>query len=90
VRQETLTNAARHSGAKNIDVQVRDTPDGLDLRVQDDGHGFQPAAARHRGLGLLGMVERVRELGGKLQIESQSGGGALIWVHLPIRKESAA
>jgi signal transduction histidine kinase len=90
VVQETLTNSARHSGAKTIEVQVRDSTDGLDVRVQDDGRGFQPATARHRGLGLLGMEERVRELGGKLQIESQPGGGTLISVHLPVRTETAA
>jgi signal transduction histidine kinase len=90
VVQETLTNSARHSEARNIDVHLRDSASALDVRVQDDGRGFQPLITRHGGLGLIGMEERVRELGGKLQIESQPGGGTLISVHLPVRRESAA
>ena len=60
--QEALHNASRHSGAKSAVVGVRQTAGELELTVQDDGSGFDPNTTR--GLGLLGMEERVKQLGG--------------------------
>jgi signal transduction histidine kinase len=52
------------------------------LTVKDDGSGFD--AANARGLGLIGMEERVKQLGGRLEIESQPGHGALLRATLPL------
>ena len=60
--QEALNNAARHSAAKNAKVTVEQTADKILVSVSDDGRGFDPQ--RVRGLGILGMEERVRRLGG--------------------------
>jgi signal transduction histidine kinase len=82
VVQETLHNVSRHSGAQIATVTVRQTGESLMLMVEDDGRGFDPA--RTRGLGLLGMEERVKLLGGRLEIQSQPGKGTVLRVTLPI------
>lgn len=82
VVQETLHNVSRHSGAQIATVTVRQTGESLMLMVEDDGRGFDPA--RTRGPGLLGMEERVKLLGGRLEIQSQPGKGTVLRVTLPI------
>jgi signal transduction histidine kinase len=80
--QEALHNVSRHSGAKTAVITVRDDGGSLFLSVADDGRGFDPA--RTRGLGILGMEERVRQLGGRFEIQSSPGKGAALRVTLPI------
>ena len=82
VVQETLHNVSRHSGAKNAWVSVQRVGDSLALTVKDDGSGFDPE--KTRGLGLLGMEERVKQLGGRLEIQSQPGHGTVLRAILPI------
>jgi signal transduction histidine kinase len=85
VVQETLNNVSRHSGAKNALVSVQQTEGAIVLTVKDDGSGFE--AAKTRGLGLIGMEERVKQLGGRLEIESQPGHGTLLRATLPMATE---
>jgi signal transduction histidine kinase len=80
--QEALHNAARHAGARHVQVNVNRDGDRVIFSVQDDGVGFEKK--RVRGLGLLGMEERVRRLGGKLKIDSSPGRGASIEAELPL------
>ena len=80
--QEALNNVSRHSGAKSALVSVQQTEGSLVLTVKDDGSGFEPDQTR--GLGLLGMEERVKQLGGRLEIESQPGHGTLLRATLPM------
>ncbi len=84
VVQEALTNCSRHSQARHVDISVQAHGDSVDAVIADDGRGFDSAGAKHRGLGLLGMEERVRELGGKFRVISSVGHGARIEIHLPI------
>lgn len=79
--QEALNNAVRHSGARNAKIRVEQSAGNIVVRVTDDGQGFDPA--RKRGLGLLGMEERVRRLGGTLRVESEPGKGAIVIAKLP-------
>lgn len=80
--QEALHNAVRHSGAKNANVMVRQSEKSIRVEVTDDGRGFDP---RHtRGMGILGMEERVKRLGGTLAIESSPGHGASAVAELPL------
>jgi signal transduction histidine kinase len=79
--QEALNNAARHAQARNVQVTVRDEPERIHVTIQDDGGGFDPR--RVRGLGLLGMQERVRHLGGRFLVDSSPGRGAVVTVELP-------
>jgi signal transduction histidine kinase len=84
VVQEALNNVSRHSGAQSVQVVVRQEKDRLLLSIQDDGKGFN---ARHtRGLGLVGMEERVRHLGGSFVIRSEPGQGTHLRVDLPLRE----
>jgi signal transduction histidine kinase len=80
--QEALNNVSRHSGAKSVLVGVQQTEGSLVLTLKDDGSGFEPD--KIRGLGLLGMEERVKQLGGRLEIESQPGHGTLLRAALPL------
>jgi signal transduction histidine kinase len=87
VVQEALHNAARHANARNLHVVVRQVfvkNEGarVAFSVRDDGSGFEKRFVR--GLGLLGMEERVRRLGGELHIDSEMGRGTTISAELPL------
>jgi signal transduction histidine kinase len=90
VIQEALTNCARHSRAKNIRVAVHAATDLLSFTVQDDGVGFRPAPHRWTGFGLTGVEERVRELGGAVEIHSQPGRGTSLRAEIPLQDRAAA
>jgi signal transduction histidine kinase len=81
VVQEALNNL-RHSGAHNAEVTVRQSAGSLFLTVHDDGAGFDPV--KTRGLGMLGMEERIRQLRGKFEANSAPGKGTTLQVTLPI------
>ncbi len=82
VVQEALHNCARHSHARSVQVVVKQEGSKIILSVEDDGRGFD--ARRVRGLGLVGMEERVNHLGGAFEIESEPGGGTRVAVELPL------
>jgi signal transduction histidine kinase len=82
VVQEALNNCAQHAQASAVQVCVKHEAGEILLTVQDDGSGFDPE--RVRGLGLLGMEERARHLGGTFQIDSRPGRGTLLRVTLPL------
>lgn len=80
--QEALHNSVRHADAHKVRVTVQQDSSKLLLAVQDDGKGFD--TKRQKGLGLLGMEERVSNLGGSFQIDSKPGGGSVITCVLPL------
>jgi signal transduction histidine kinase len=82
VVQEALTNCIRHSGATRIQVVVSRDKDALTVTLSDDGVGLDAARPR-TGLGLRGIEERVRELGGTVSIKSAAGLGTTLTVLLP-------
>jgi len=86
VTQEALNNAARHSGGHRAWVKIEPAADHIVVSVRDDGKGFDPA--KTRGLGLLGMEERVRRLGGKLEIQSNHGSGTILRAELPLKRNA--
>jgi signal transduction histidine kinase len=79
--QEALHNCSRHSQAASVHVRVQQTPHALLLRVQDDGKGFD--YQQSKGMGLLGIEERVAQLGGTFQVHSGPAIGTIINVELP-------
>jgi signal transduction histidine kinase len=83
VLQEALTNASRHSGARAVDLQVSTATDWVHATVADDGKGFASGSEKRKGLGLLGMEERVRELGGSIRVNSSLGRGTVVEIQLP-------
>jgi signal transduction histidine kinase len=84
VAQEGLTNSARHAGASDIRITLNRGPQIIVLTVQDNGKGFDLHEQTKGRLGLLGIEERVRELGGKVSIISQPQKGALLRVEIPV------
>ncbi|HLK18703.1 MAG TPA: ATP-binding protein [Bryobacteraceae bacterium] len=86
VVQEALHNCAAHSGARTVRIRVRQDSGLLNLSIQDDGQGFD--ARQVKGLGLLGMQERVAQLGGKCMVHSEQGAGTILSVELPIRRDT--
>lgn len=91
--QEALDNVARHARASRAVVSIQVAGDVVRAMVEDDGAGFDPAViereAAGSGVGLAGIRERVRLLGGSLKIDSTpAGGGARLLVELPFRTPS--
>jgi signal transduction histidine kinase len=82
--QEALNNAATHASAKNAKVTVTQNSDKITVEVGDDGHGFDPD--RQRGMGILGMEERVRRLGGTLTIRSAPEKSTTVKAELPLHQ----
>lgn len=87
--QEALTNCARHAKAKRIDITVVGQDGYLAVSVKDDGIGFDRAAVRGRGIGLIGVEERVKELGGTLWLISRLHQGTSLAARIPLRDEAA-
>lgn len=87
VVQEALTNCARHSMASSIRIALHGDGETLSLTIQDDGLGFNSEKPSGRGLGLIGIEERVRELGGKTTIFSQPQKGTLLQMEMPLTPE---
>ena len=85
VVQEALNNCSKHAGAKRAKVTLRRLPGQLQVVVEDDGKGFD--AERVRGLGLIGMHERVSQLGGELKVDSHPGRGTRVSADLPFPGE---
>ena len=84
--QESLTNVARHAGAKTAQVTLDWAEDRVVLTVRDDGRGFIPREHRHGpsdGIGLYGMRERASLVGGMLRIDSRPGAGTTVTVEVP-------
>jgi signal transduction histidine kinase len=81
VSQEALSNCVKHAKATKVSIVVRQERGRLLLRIDDDGNGFD--ASRVRGLGLVGMSERVAHLRGKFEIESKQNRGTSIRIELP-------
>src|SRR5215217_2873358 len=84
VAQEALANVARHSGANKAEVDLIFTADTLNLRVADDGRGFDPAQDPGEGFGLQSMRERLMRLGGRVEVESAPGEGTRITCVCPL------
>jgi signal transduction histidine kinase len=83
IGQEALVNALRHAHASEFTVRLAFESQMIRLELQDDGSGFDQAAA-HDGFGLIGMKERAQAMGGDLSIQSTTMGGTTISLVLPI------
>jgi PAS domain S-box-containing protein len=82
IMQEALANVRRHSAARNVEVRLRTDVEAILLEVADDGRGFDPMVAQG-GVGLVGMRERVEELGGEIEVKSRPGEGTEVAVRVP-------
>jgi ligand-binding sensor domain-containing protein/two-component sensor histidine kinase len=84
IAREAVANAARHSHAKRVQVELRATGSELNLRICDDGLGFNPLAPQPGHFGLVGMRERAHEIGAQLELTSEPGCGVELNVRLPL------
>lgn len=92
IAQEAVRNAARHSRAKRIQLQVVGTADGVALMIRDDGVGLPPADQRGAGMGLQIMAHRARIIGAEFSIQPSADGGTVIecqWARPTVQEESA-
>ena len=89
---EALTNAIRHSQARSVRTELKVTRGRAVVTIQDDGLGFDPAAAERRqalgGLGLLGISRQARWLGGAASVRSRSGSGTIVRISIPIARHT--
>jgi len=83
--QETLTNVARHAHASCVDVALRHLGSSVELTVSDNGRGIDAEQASDaRSLGIVGMRERARALGGTLDVDGAAGRGTIVRVSIPL------
>ncbi|HZA54292.1 MAG TPA: ATP-binding protein [Candidatus Udaeobacter sp.] len=86
--QEALTNASKHARANRVDVRVQQKGRMIRCSIIDDGVGFNVSAVKagrkHRGLGLVGIRQRIDVLGGTLQIDSKRGRGTQMHISIPL------
>ncbi len=92
VTQEAINNIIKHAEAKNVVLSVEFAPSAIKIEIEDDGKGFdlntvslQPDEIR--GVGLLGMKERMALIGGKLRITTRPGGGTYVAIEVSLDKE---
>lgn len=85
IAQEALNNIAKYAQATNVSVLLEQPDHKIVLIIEDNGVGFTPKnkATRQKGLGLVGMAERVALIGGEVEIESAKGKGTTIYARVP-------
>jgi signal transduction histidine kinase len=88
VVQEALTNVVKHAAARTVDVEVIEGDGTVTIRVADDGGGFFPGEET-AGFGLIGMRERLRLAGGRLEVRSGAGHGTAIHASIPVTRPGA-
>jgi signal transduction histidine kinase len=84
VAQEAIRNAQKHSGCRQVRVELVGAPDSVQLRISDSGGGFDPASVPVDRLGLRSMTERLWILGGDLSVQSRLGAGTSIEARIPL------
>jgi signal transduction histidine kinase len=88
--QEALTNVGRHSGADSVRVMLRSSDSRLQVKIEDNGRGFNPEeTGKKQGFGLRSMQGRAEAVGGLLEVDSAPGRGTRVIVCVPWRKEGS-
>lgn len=86
--QEALTNIARHADASQVEVSLQTTPDTITLDIRDNGHGIpDPDLTNPNALGLLGMQERAKSIGGNVSFTTKPDGGTIVRVQIPNQQD---
>ncbi len=91
VVQEALSNIAKHSQATKVNILVKESGRFVQIQIYDNGVGFDPATVLQsedleKGIGLVSMHERIKLLGGIIEVRSASGQGTSIDVKVPIKR----
>jgi len=93
VVQEALSNIVRHADASSVSIRIERVGRSVRAVIRDDGRGFEVARAHRedgRGLGLVGMRERAGLVGGRVEVESEPGGGTRVELEIPVEREGDA
>jgi signal transduction histidine kinase len=80
---EALDNAERHADASHVAVHLAFGADRVDMRIVDDGKGFDASAVGTDRYGITGMQERATMVGADLEVNSTPAGGTVVWCTLP-------
>ena len=83
ISQEALHNVVKHAAARQVRLEIGRMPQGVRLRIEDDGKGFDPDAVPDGHLGIAGMRARAAKIGAQLECRSQPGRGTTIEVIVP-------
>src|SRR5205807_5751247 len=86
--KESINNMARHSGCTEVDIDFEVSGDWLNLRLSDNGAGFDPGQSA-AGAGLASMAERPRRMGGQFEVESEPGQGTTLTLNIPLAHRPA-
>jgi two-component system NarL family sensor kinase len=87
VSQEALANVAKHAQAQQVRIELSFAPDGVALRITDDGRGFESDQVQldpRRGIGLRNMRERLASIGGRFDVRAAPGAGTVLEANVPI------
>jgi signal transduction histidine kinase len=88
IAQEALHNISKHARASRVRLMLTGSPQGVGLRIHDDGAGFDLKAGRwQHGVGIVSMKERVRLVQGEFSIHSEPARGTTVSVFVPLAKE---
>lgn len=90
VAQESLRNVQKHSASPDVRVELEGKAGGIELRIEDEGDGFDlDAALKKGGLGLISMEERLRLVDGRLNVQTEPGEGTIVTAFAPLGKAAA-
>lgn len=87
ITQESLQNVGKHAGKTHVRVSLKGTPHGIQLRIADSGRGFDIESVR-RGLGLISIEQRTRQIGGTLQVKSAAAKGTSVTIDVKLTVEN--
>jgi PAS domain S-box-containing protein len=90
VANEALNNSLKHSGTKVVSIELQSSADQFEMRIEDQGCGFDPRGEDQGGIGVQSMRERVQRLGGEFSISSDPGKGTRVITRLKIQGENYA
>lgn len=85
IAQQALGNILLHAHARRTVIRLERDTTHVRMRVEDDGHGFEPAAVPPNRFGLVGMGERARLMGGRMTIETSTDDGTAVNIEIPLR-----
>jgi signal transduction histidine kinase/ligand-binding sensor domain-containing protein len=89
IAQEAVSNVVKHAHARRLEVRLEQTAGQIALLIKDDGTGFDRGRQQFGHFGITGMLERAKEIGAKMSIDSEPGGGTTLSVRVPLAQAPA-